>query len=335
MFQDMNRVITRGKKYKFDVNTWLTYEETNEEEPYCEILVRRCNNIAKWVDTETGAIIEEPCILDYTLSATNPKKDKDVIVSGGSVTLIIQGNEQTHKLEPNQRFIFNKKPYKYVAINNYMQNDYVTNEVPLLFLDCDLDVIQPDDDIQNNIANRHSYNYGINIIQDNTEQFNGFKGKLDVEVKFNDNIVDRNVVWESNQFATVSQNGEYTLIGNVGDIAQIKAYIEGNPSVYDIVDITIVNAILDEYDLVIEPIYTKIYQNKINTFAVTLYKNNVAQTDVVTYTTSGADKSKYTLTQNGNEFTLVGLGYSNIPLTIIFTSGTQTKSINIQLKSAF
>lgn len=335
MFKSVKHPITRGRKYRFNNNFWLTYEETNEEEPYCEILVRRCNNIAKWVDTETGAIIEEPCILDYTLSATNPKKDKDVIVAGGSVALIVQGNERTHKLEPNQRFIFSGKPYKYVAINNYMQNNYVTNEVPLLFLDCDLDMVQPDDDLRNNIANRGSYNYSINIIQDNTEQVNGFKGKLDIEVKFNDEVVSRNVIWESNQFATVSQNGEYILTGNVGDIAQIKAYIDGNTSVYDIVDITIVNAVSDEYDLIIEPIYTKIYQNKINTFTVTLHKNGVPQTDIVTYTTSGVDKNKYELTQYGNTFTLIGLNYSGVPLTITFASGNQTKSIDVQLKSAF
>lgn len=335
MFQNQDHVVTRGLKYQFNNNMWLVYEETNVEEPYCDILVRRCNNVAKWIDIDTGAILQEPCILDYTLSATNPKKDKDVIVEGGSVTLIIQGNENTFKLNPNQRFIFNKVPYKFVAYNNYMQIDSTTNEVPLLFLDCNLDMIQPSDDLTNNIANATEYQYSIEILSDNLQQVNGFSGDLNAQVLLNGEIVDRPVTWSSNDYATVDQNGTYTLNGAVGDIATITANITGNINANSTIQIEIVSAVVDSYELIIDPLYDFVKQNRVNTFTVTLYKNGEPQADNITYTTSGLDSSYFTLTQNGNQFTLVGLKASTTPLVINFTSGTTTKSISILLKSAF
>ena len=142
-------------------------------------------------------------------------------------------------------------------------------------------------------------------------------------------------MFEGNEYVLVGQNGDYILNGTVGNVAKIKAYIAGNSDIYDTVDIEIVANVVDKYELIIDPLYTKINQNRTNTFTVTLYKNSIAQSDIVTYATIGVDNSYYSLTQDGNNFTLVGLKMSTIPLTITFTSGATTKSIDIQLKSAF
>lgn len=335
MFQDINHDSTRGRFYRFNDNYWIVYEETSEEEMYPEVSVRRCNNIAKWVDTETGFIHEVPCTLDYTISSTSPHTDKDIDTANSSVTLILQGNINTHKITKNQRFIFSGQPFKFASYNNYMQNDYVTQDTPLLFMDLDLDMIQDDDDLVNNIANRYSYVYNINIIQDNTSQVNGFSGQLNAQVKFNNEIVDRTIVWESNEFATITQDGKYTLNGSDGSVAVFKAYIEGNTTLYDEVSIEIVSTTTNVLELVVDPLHEKINANKTNIFTVTLYKDGVAQSDIVTYVESGVDSSCYSLTQNGNQFTLIGKKPSSTPLTLTFTSGTVTKSIDIRLKSAF
>lgn len=174
MFKDNRTKVERGRYYKFQDNYWLTYEDTTIESPYAEILVRRCNNIAKWVDAETGEIIEQPCVLDYTISATNPKVDKDIITANSSVTVIFQGNEQTHKLKRNQRFVFNGIPYKFIAYNNYMQDNYVDENVTLLFMDCDLDIEKPTDDIENNIADYYNY-YSVVINDAPSQQIKGLK----------------------------------------------------------------------------------------------------------------------------------------------------------------
>lgn len=158
-FRDCNTEIERGRFYCFDGSYYIVYEGTQKESPYAEALIRRCNNVAKWYDRETGELIEMPCVLEYDLTATTPKYDKDIITANSSIQLVLQGNEKTLKLKRNQRFIFNHIPYKIVGINNYLQNDYVDKDTTILFYDVDLDINKPTDDIENNIADAYEFNH--------------------------------------------------------------------------------------------------------------------------------------------------------------------------------
>ncbi|MEG0899406.1 MAG: hypothetical protein RSD67_02480 [Oscillospiraceae bacterium] len=335
-FKDLIHDVEYGLLYQYANLTWITVNKAEIGSIFQSITVRKCNNVAKWIDPDNGAIIEQPCVVEYDIGSSRPKQDKDIIVADNSMVLIIQGNEYTRKLKQNQRIIFNGRPWKLAGFNTSLQNDIgFGNNVTLYYYDFYLDMVQPSDDIQNNIANRYEYDYTVNIIQDNSEQVNGFTGKLNAEIKLNNNVVDRQVIWESNQFATITQDGVYTLTGVAGDVATIKMYMSGNPNIFDTVNIKIVDVVAVKYELVIEPLYTKINQNKTNIFNVTLFKNGVAQPDPITYVASGADPKSYAIIQDVNKFTLVGLAVSKIPLTLKFTSGTQTKSIDIQLKSAF
>lgn len=162
LFKAPSNHYERGHFFNFDENYWMCYEASTEESAYNDILVRRCNNVAKWIDKESGELIEQPCILDYYVTATNPKVDKDIIVANSSTTLILQGNEASRKLKPNQRFIFNGVPYKFVAINNFLQNSYVDKDVTILFIDVDFDATKPTDDIENNVADAFEYGYKEN-----------------------------------------------------------------------------------------------------------------------------------------------------------------------------
>lgn len=172
MFKHRNTIVHRGRYYKFEEdgqnNYWLVYEGTSEEEQYTDVLVRRCNNMLKWIDKENGKLYEYPCVLEYDLVAPTPRVDKDIIVAYSGVTLVIQGNEITHKLKKNQRFIFNGQPFKFVAYNNWMQNGYITKDTTLLFIDLDLDIEKPTDDIENNIADYFEY-YPNGMPQEDSE----------------------------------------------------------------------------------------------------------------------------------------------------------------------
>lgn len=332
MFQDLNHQIGRGRFYNFDSNYWLVYEPTNEEEPYCEVLIRRCNNIAKWVDTETGEIVEIPCVLEYDISSTTPKVDKDIIVANSSVTLVMQGNAKTHRLKRNQRFIFNGIPYKFVAYNNFMQDDYITKEVPLLFMDLDFDIEKPTDDIENNIADRYQYDYVVTINENPQQQVQNFSGKLTANVTLNGKDTDDIVTWSCNEFATIDSNGNYTLIGNVGTKAIFTATFGSFSST---INIEIVSSTTISKEIVIDPIIEELSQQESITMTAYLYENGVKQSDVVMAVGSGADSSCYQLVPNGNNFTLTNVRYSSTPLTLTFTSGVTTKSIVIKLTALF
>ncbi len=333
MFKDQTHDVSRGLKYRFDNNYWLVYEETTEEEPFCDVSIRRCNNIAKWVDKDTGNIIEEPCILDYELSSPNVQYTKDVATANSKVTLIIQGNDNTHKIKKNDRFIFNSVPYSFKAINNFMQNDYVDNEVPILFMELYLDQVQPSDDLVNNIANRYDYNYVLNIEQSNVEQIKGFSGTLTETVKYNDNITNIPVVWSSSDTSVViiNSSGVYNIIGDVGTTATITCSIDGNSNVKDTLTVKIISATTDNKELVVTDINTLSQYDSVN-ISANIYNNGTIQSDTVTCVANWSNNVNYTLVNNNNNtWTLTNNRMSNVPLILTFTSGNLIKQLTITL----
>ena len=332
MFKDVYKDVGRGRYYEFNNNYWLVYESTNEESPYKEVLVRRCNNVAKWIDKDTGEIIEQPCVLEYDISATNPKVDKDIIVANQSITLVLQGNEKTHKLKRNDRFIFNNLAYKFVAYNNYMQKEYVDDSVNLLFMDLDLDIDKPYDDFENNIADRWAYDYVVSINENPQQQLSGFSGVLSANVTLNGNAIDKQVVWSCTDGATIDENGGYTIIGDVGDIVTFTATYG---SFSDSIDVEIVGSLIENNEIVIEPIVEALYEQESIDMFVDLYINGVAQGADVIVSTSGADQSCYELIKDGNIFILTNIHRSTQPLNITFSVGEVNKTISVKLKALF
>lgn len=333
-FENCSHDTTRGRYYQWNNNYWMIYDTITELETIATCKMRRCNNIAKWVDKDTGEIIEYPCILDYEISSVNVQYTKDVATANSKVTLILQGNENTHKLIKNNRLIFNQVPYKIVAYNNFMQDDYITKETPLLFLELYLDQEMPSDDMINNIANRYDYTYSLSIQQDNIEQVSGFSGQLTEQVTYNNNIVNMGVVWSSSDdsIVTVDSNGNYNIIGTtVGSSATITCAIDGNSNVYDAIAITVASSIVSDKTLVVTQV-TELSQYDSVTIDANVYDNGEKQTDVVTCVSNWSNSVNYTLVDNGNNsWMLINNKQTSLPLVLTFTSGTLSQQLTIKL----
>jgi len=333
-FKDLSTIPSLGLMYKYSDNDWIAVDTRKIGTVIKSLEVRRCNNILKWIDKNTNVLHEIPCILEYDDTSPRPQVNKDIITPNNGIVMIVQGNQDTVNLKVNQRFIFNGRPFKITGYNNYMQNDYVTQDTPLLFFDTYLDEIQPTDDLVNNIANRYEYNYQITILENPIENVKGFSGQLNAQVTLNDNVVDVPVVWSSNENGTIDSNGNYTLTGEVGTVATFDVAF-GRTS--NLVNINIVDVIVDNYEIIVSPNITEIKQNRTVNINAELYKNGVKQTDVVNATLSGADSlSCYTWTNlSVNNFALTNKMRSVAPLIITFTSGVITKSINIELNAMY
>lgn len=333
MFQDTEHQVGRGRMYQFDNNSWLVYEPTNEEEPYCDVLVRRCNNIAKWVDPNSGEIIELPCVLDYEESAADPKVNKDTIVADGSRTLIIQGNSQTRQIKKNQRFVFDGEPYKFVGWKSPPQmHDFINKHPTIYYMKLDFDAEKPTDDLVNNIADRYQYDFAVTINENPQQQVQGFSGKLTANVTLNGEDTDNVVSWSTNEYATIDSSGNYVLVGAVGSTAVFTATFG---SFFANISINIVSNVVQTKEIVVDPLIAELNEQESVVLAANLYINGIKQSDTVTYTASGAASSCYIIVQNNNSFTITNVRRSNIPLQITFSSGVITRQILIKLNALF
>ena len=340
-----------GIMFRTEEDYWICINTNGYASPTNSCEVRRCNNVMKWVDPETGFVNQQWCAIDYELSSPRPSKDKDIVVADGHIFVLVQGNDLTRSIPKNQRFIFNGLAFKVSAYQTLLNKDDVTFHSNLLYIDMYADTIQPSDDLVNGVANATDYQYAIELQPDVTEQIDGFTGQILSTVTCNGEVVDREIDWTGNDFVTVNDDGSYILNGtmppssdgeyDVGDdepvekIAVITATLKGNPNVTASCSIKIVDEIEDTVDIIIDPLFSEVRQSLPQSFSVYLYKNGVQQDDVVTCTTSGLTNKYFTLTQDGHDFVLTVKDISPTPLTLMFTVDEYSETIDVLLKPFF
>lgn len=340
-----------GIMFRTEEDYWICTNTNGYASPTNSCEVRRCNNVMKWVDPETGFVNQQWCAIDYELSSPRPSKDKDIVVADGHISVIVQGNDLTRSIPKNQRFIFNGLAFKVSAFQSLLDEDNITFHSNLLYIDMYADPLQPSDDVVNGIANATDYQYAIELQPDITEQIDGFTGQILSTVTCNGEVVDREIDWTGNDFVTVNDDGSYILSGTIppsddgeddeGDdepvekIAVITATLKGNPNVTASCSIKIVDEIEDTVDIIIDPLFSEVRQSLPQSFSVYLYKNGVQQDDAITCTTSGLTNKYFTLTQDGHDFVLTVEDISPTPLTLIFTVDEYSETIDVLLKPFF
>lgn len=340
-----------GIMFRTEEDYWICTNTNGYASPTNSCEVRRCNNVMKWVDQETGFVNQQWCAIDYELSSPRPSKDKDIVVADGHIFVLVQGNDLTRSIPKNQRFIFNGFAFKVSAYQTLLNKDNTTFHSNLLYIDMYADPIQPSDDVVNGIANATDYQYAIELQPDITEQIDGFTGQILSTVTCNGEVVDREIDWTGNDFVTVNDDGSYILSGTippsndreddggndepVEKIAVITATLKGNPNITASCSIKIVDEIVDTVDIIIDPLFSDVRQSLPQSFSVYLYKNGMQQDDAVTCTTSGLTNKYFTLTQDGHDFILTVKDISPTPLTLMFTVDEYSEAIDVLLKPFF
>lgn len=337
-FQDLEHRVQKGLMYQFDDDYWLVVNTSELGSVSNDVTVRRCNNVMRWVDRQNGKVYEYPCIIDYVLESPQQLKDKDVITSNGHVSVMCQGDNITRFLEKNTRFIFNKQPFKFVAFQNMLNEGVKANFASnLLYLDMYLDMEEPDDDLENGVANRDLYKYEIMFEPVSENQAKGSYGRLFPIVLLNGTVVSRDVEYCCNKNAEIDENGVYQLTGEIGSVAKFECWIKGNEEIYDSTQINIVESAGYYYNIVVEPYINSLRVGKQISLFATLYKNGIPQSDEVTCVASGLSEDYYSLVAKGEgEFILEAKQISPTQsLTLTFSSGDTQEVINVMLKSAF
>lgn len=338
-FKDIFHSTHRGEYFKWGDNYWLVYETTNELETISRCNIRRCNNWIKWLNAK-GEVIQYPCVIEGELTSANAQVSKTITQANSHINVIVQGNPDTLSLTKNTRIMFNHSVYKFIAINNYMQQDYVDDNTPLLFMDFYLDMEIDEDNVEENLADdlRQDFTVECNVTQLRGQI--GSVGNIISNVYHKNNLIDDvRMEYTSNNddVITIDDNGYYHMIGN--GAATINVRILGNePSSIDI-PVIVEDVTNIEYNMVVNPMIKSLKQGVSRTISAQIYDNlNNKISSVISLVASGTDNSHYSLIDNGdNTWTITNILQSKTPLILTFVNDVYNLecTINVKLKAMY
>ena len=335
-----------GQMFKWQNNYWIVINTNNYESIPISCVVRRCNNVLRWMN-EDGGILEEPCILAYNIMEGMNYTNSNVVLTAGSLKAYCQKNNATNKIFANQRFLFGNENHRECykvqgnGVRNFINIETENDNSPsYIELEFGADYVNYDtDDIKNGIADRYSNIFDISCETSEINQVVGFSEQIEVNVKKDGEIIYPELVWESEneEIANVDNNGNINLI-SVGQ-TKIKCSLKNNPKLYIIIEVNVLESeIKDYYEVIISPNDTNILEGQEQKYNCYLYKNNIKQDDVFEFSVeSNIPQSNYKFfVYNGNTFGVLNIKkYLNDYLKIICKSGDYIQIFNISLKGAW
>lgn len=340
-FMDLNHESGRGRYFKWADNYWIVYETTTHElETISTCNIRRCNNWLKWLN-DKGEVIQYPCVIEGELTSANAQVSKTITQANSHINVIVQGNPDTLSLTKNTRIMFNHSVYKFIAINNYMQQDYVDDNASLLFMDFYLDMEIDEDNVEENLADDLRNNFSI---ENNIKQINGtigYSGSIISQV-YNKNQIINDVRLEyfssDNSIIEINEYGEYVLKNNGTAIIGVK--ILGNDISTVIIPVVVSNEPTITYNIIVNPIIKNLNQGLSTLITAKIMDNlNNEITDTIVLTPEGTDNNNnYSIIDKGNnQWIITNNLQSKLPLILKFINSTYQLeyTMNINLKAMY
>jgi hypothetical protein len=335
-----------GKLFKWEDNYWLTVNANTYESLVNSCIVKRCNNVLKWIDKD-GVAREEPCSTGYDVFQPRDYQAKDFRLISGQITLQCQKNAFTNYIKENQRFIFgtkeNRRAYKVFGdgvvnyVNTITEDDY-SPSVLAVYLGGDY-INSQTDDLENGIADAFEKEYTIEIDQGDVFQEIGFQTTLTATVKRNGVVVTEEVLWSSSNASvcSINSNGNIEILDVGTSIITVK--LKKNPVVFSSVEVKGQEFPVSDYEIRIAPSDPNIYEKTEKTYVTTLYLNDIALADAFSFevVSVGIPSYKYDFTVlNDNTFKIKNNRMNpETNLVVRCTSGTHVRDFEFSLKGVF
>lgn len=321
----------KGQMYKIAVDDeaneeyYICYDRINRIAEIAETKAVRCNNVLTWRD-EYGKIITMPCYLGTDISSTNNQISKQATIPNARMIVLVQANEFTKTIHPNQRFMFQHKTcFKVEEVNDYMWEQGTDGEVTCVKIYINYSTILPTDNKELNICEYYKNNYTVEINQETINQISGFSGKFESIVKDSqDNIVDMPLKWSTSDsdVIIIDEQGNYSIVGENGNMAKIRCSMADNEDSFDEVEINVVDyQIMNRYISVNPKEDTIIKQGKFKDFMCGVYSEGDKHDDaIITCIGSGVKDDCYTITEIDGGFRVACNKYCEELLNITFSS---------------
>ena len=337
-----------GSLFQFDNNYWIVHNIEAIKSLATTCVVRRCNNVLKWKDFETGFIYNQPCVIDYLIKETRDYSTggSALVQPSGFLEVLCQFNLNSNKIRPNRRFLFgnqdNWSAFKIMGggVNNYnnlFTNDPMSTGILRLSMLAN-QVSENTDDLISGIADSSEYIYTVSLNETTLSLTSGNSYNLIATVELNGEVVSKNVAWSTSNSSVVTvSNGVLTPIS--AGVSVIKTTLSDNPLVYDECHVTVTPVGIDNYVVVLSPNRDYLYQNEEQVFTTTLYLNGVPQLSTFTYSVNNngipAGKFDYSVL-SGNTFKIKNIErHDGNSMYITATSGSTSLQIPMKLRGAW
>ena len=319
-FRDIDHVVPRGLYYQFYNSWWICNEFGHFSGIAQDAGLRRCNNVLKIVDPENGSVFSIPCVVDYDMSSPSVQVSRYILTPNNHATVMVQGNVNTLRLfKTNTRYVLGGRPFKLYGYQNALNLNLTTDYDTLLYLDLYLDEIHDGDDLVNGVAYNGDYNYKAKINSADMTLSVGFTGTLTVDVVLNGKEVDRPVTWKTSdcKVATIDQNGNYTVVGEVGQSVDIAVALTGNEAVTDSIKITVGEQVV-EPEIYLDPAFNKIREYQTIEFKVKVsVGGNEIEPDTIGVGLESNGNEYLGITQTTSGWKITCYKRSSIPITML------------------
>lgn len=335
----------RGQYYKFKPDkeheeTYICYDRMNRIKD-SQFKCVRCNNVLTWIDNKTKSIITLPCYLGNDISSTNNYIGKDGIVSNTRMIILVQANEFTSSIIPNQRFMFeHSNAFKVEEVNNYMHEEGTEGQVTCIRIYVDYSPILPGDNRELNICD-YSDDITLTINSSNYIKISEDKVLTSTLKLGGVEVVDNppKIIWESSDesVVTIDEDGTCHPIGNVGDKATITCSVKDNSVIRDSITVEIASAIVPKNKtIVVTPNdVTLIREKQSITFEYHVEQGGAQTTDGVRCIASNVEESCYELNEDiaNNKCDINVYKRSTTPLILTFSAdGCDDVILEIKLR---
>ncbi|MED0758863.1 Ig-like domain-containing protein [Aneurinibacillus thermoaerophilus] len=220
---------------------WLIINEVNglRYDTY-KAIMRLCDyNVKFSIDCK---VYEFPCIIES--SKFSVMADNTMILPNDVIKVTVQENTDTLKVTRDKRFIKFNSAWKVIGIDRTQKG--------LITFMCQIDQISANDDLVNEIADKCTKTYTIEIINGASSNVD-MNGTLQLNVKVTENgaVVTIPVLYESSDtnIATVDTNG---LVQGIAEgTVTITARLQEYPDIIDTIQIDVVAIPTDNWSVTI------------------------------------------------------------------------------------
>lgn len=126
---------------------------------------------------------------------------------------------------------------------------------------------------------------------------------------------------DDSNIVTIDDDGNYEILGNNGDVANITVCMKDNINVNDSIKIKVIEDIVLNKSIMVTPYENIIIkQGKSQDFKCGVYENGQLKSDVVTCEGYNVDNDCYTITKTESGFNVTNNRLSENPLLLKFSS---------------